>query len=108
MDGPNEHLATARHLFEAGQYAESEAAFRQAIDAGAPEGDARYGIGMVRKRQGDLAAAQEEFGRCVRVDPNNANAWYQLGDIAERDGDAELALTYYRRALAIAPQHHGA
>src|SRR6266850_642421 len=58
-------------------------------------------LGMVERRQGDAAAALEQFNRAVALDPADAVSFAQAGEILEERGDFAGAETAYRNAANV-------
>src|SRR5439155_117657 len=69
---------------------------------------ARTGLGFVRLRQGDAAAAERSFTTALRGDSSEADAWFGLGLARNRLGRRADAIPAWRRALAIAPGYSDA
>ncbi len=82
--------------------ARSSAATDKAIDA-AVVAAAHQGLGLVRLRQGDLAAAQTALDAAVAGDPTLVRAWTAKGVIADRQRDFKAADAAYGRAVGLDP-----
>jgi Flp pilus assembly protein TadD len=64
---------------------------------------AHQGLGLVRLREGNLAAAQSELDAAVAADPSLVRAWMARGVVADRQRDFDRADIAYARAIALAP-----
>lgn len=96
-------IAAARQAMNAGRLDEARAAYQRAI-AATPDSAVLYReLGMVEQRQGDAAAALEQFNRAVALDPADAVSLAQAGEILEERGDFAGAETAYRNAATVDP-----
>src|SRR5882672_6227623 len=96
-------IAAARQAMNAGRLDEARAAYQRAI-AATPDSAVLYReLGMVERRQGDAAAALEQFNRAVALDPSDAVSLAQAGEILEERGDFAGAETAYRNAATADP-----
>ena len=94
-------IAAARQAMNAGRLDEARAAYQRAI-AATPDSAVLYReLGMVERRQGDAAAALEQFNRAVALDPADAVSLAQAGEILEERGDFAGAETAYRNAANV-------
>jgi hypothetical protein len=59
--------------------------------------------GQAARDAGDLAAAEQLFGRLAARDPSDAEAHHHLAGVQSRMGRFEAAEASWRRALALAP-----
>ena len=88
---------------------------RTSTSRGAAEAQEQFLLGrhlFLRRRPGDLAAAEQHFQRAVKLDPQHARAWAALAGACNARGFDELRDPTYRleeqrmaleRALAIDP-----
>jgi len=67
-------LAAAGDLMVAGKYAEAADLYRQLLNLNSRNPDALAGLGLALGRQFKLDAADEQFDRLLKLDPNNAVA----------------------------------
>jgi Tfp pilus assembly protein PilF len=111
---PADPGAEARQLafqrLEAGQVADSARRFEELIRANPADSDALGGLGIIRLREGNAAAARQLLERAIAADPASARNWQRALDAASygdevaaargllRRGDAEGADTIARRA----------
>lgn len=101
-------LAKAMQLVALGRHDDSEALFNQLIESNSHVAESMYGLGVIRLNTGKIDLAQQQFERCVSIQPNHANAYYYLGHIAELKKDDISAATFFKKALAVNPKHAGA
>uniref|UniRef100_UPI0035C9CF1F tetratricopeptide repeat protein n=1 Tax=uncultured Sphingomonas sp. TaxID=158754 RepID=UPI0035C9CF1F len=94
--------------FDAGNTAEAESIFRDAILDGDPDGSGHYGMGLVHLDRGESVKAKAMFLTCIRINPSNAHAHYYLANFSRDAGNPADAAREYRRALEIDPMHSGA
>jgi len=96
-------IAAARQAMNAGRLDEARGAYQRAI-AATPDSAVLYReLGMVERRQGDTAAALEQFNRAVALDATDAVSLAQAGEILEERGDFAGAETAYRNAATADP-----
>lgn len=82
-------------LEEAGQLTETAA-------AAAPEVPlAWYNLGLIRRRQGDIAAALAAYGRAIEISPDHAEAHQNLAVAQLLGGGIEGARASFRRAIEL-------
>jgi Tfp pilus assembly protein PilF len=62
----------------------------------------RFSLGNALLKQGDHAAATEEFRRAVQFDPNYSAAWKLLGKACFAANDAVGAAEAWRQGIAVA------
>ena len=96
-------IAAARTAMNAGRLDEARAAYQRALEATPDSGVLYRELGMVERRQGDTAAALEQFNRAVALDPSDAVSLAQAGEILEERGDFAGAETAYRNAATADP-----
>jgi tetratricopeptide (TPR) repeat protein len=96
-------IAAARQAMNAGRLDEARTGYQRALEA-TPDSAVLYReLGMVERRQGDSAAALEQFNRAVALDPADAVSLAQAGEILEERGDFAGAETAYRTAATVDP-----
>jgi tetratricopeptide (TPR) repeat protein len=105
---PQERLAAARKLYDEGRLADSERAYRQAIDSNEQNADGFYGVGLVRYSSRDYSGARQWFAASLERNPRHEHSLYYLGLIAERDGKSETALRLYGSVISLNPRHKSA
>jgi len=69
---------------------------------GRDSADARYDLGVLALRSGDLDVARAELERSLALGPN-ARTWIALGSLHERTASWDAALSAYAEALALVP-----
>jgi len=65
--------ALARALFDARRYREAEVRFTELVDARPDDDYARFGLGLSRLRQGDLAGAVQQLAMAATMRPGRAD-----------------------------------
>jgi tetratricopeptide (TPR) repeat protein len=95
----------AEVLFKAGQQAQAEELFTQAVAADPTDPGALVGLGIIRQAQGDLPGAIRRFEEAVAVRPNHVEAYNNLGWAKALSGDLPAAEKDLTRALELAPGH---
>ena len=94
-------LNLAAQLLERGELQEAEALCQRAT-AVAPEiGLGWYNLGLIRRRQGDLAGALEAYREARRVQPDHPETHQNLGVALLLGGDIEGARASFRQAIAL-------
>ena len=97
-------LNLAALLLELGQPQEAEELCRRAT-AVAPEiGLGWYNLGLIRRKQGDLAGALEAYREARRVNPEHAETHQNLAVASLLGGDIEGARSGFRQAIALLGQ----
>lgn len=100
-----EQVSRARDEARAKAEKPAAAPATDAVPAGRSEAERLYRDGVTARRAGRLKAAEELFGKAVRLAPGNADAHLQLGLTLtglRRYDEARRAL---ERALALAPDY---
>jgi Flp pilus assembly protein TadD len=96
------HLNLAVTLVQAGQFAEAESHYRQALP-GRPTAETHNGLGYVLARQGRTDEAFAEFRKAIDVDAQYTPAYNNLAEALAKQGKLEEAAQYYQRSLAEKP-----
>jgi TPR repeat/Tetratricopeptide repeat len=94
----------ANLLLLAGQTAEAESTYRQAIELDPNKATALFNLGLLLQQRGELREAAELYDRVLKLEPRHAWAHYQAGTIYERWGQKSRAVDSYAAAFAIDPQ----
>ena len=84
-----------------GAYDAARASLRRALDIDPDSPIARFNLGEVLRRQGQLAAAVEQYQKTLALDPSYAKAHLGLGLVTRRQG--RPAVESFRRALRFDP-----
>jgi tetratricopeptide (TPR) repeat protein len=87
------------------QYAEAEAAYRQAIDISPKRIDAYLQLASLCQQQDKLDEAEQLLRQAVQNDSTNAEAYYNLGMIYEHQEVFDRALESYKKATELAPKY---
>jgi tetratricopeptide (TPR) repeat protein len=94
-------LNLAAQLLERGELQEAEALCQRGT-AVAPEiGLGWYNLGLIRRRQGDLAGALEAYREARRVQPDHPETHQNLAVALLLGGDIEGARASFRQAIAL-------
>ena len=94
-------LNLAAQLLERGELQEAEALCQRAT-AVAPEiGLGWYNLGLIRRRQGDLAGALEAYREARRVQPEHPETHQNLAVALLLGGDIEGARASFRQAISL-------
>ncbi len=92
----------AQKRARAGDYAEAQKLYYNAIQAHPDHADAWRELGVAFFDQGDDARATEALEQAARIQPDARTHLY-LGMVAEREGDTDMALRAYGNALRLHP-----
>jgi tetratricopeptide (TPR) repeat protein len=112
-DGAAEHGRSGNALYEQGQYAAAESAYRDGLAAlddttGAVFAALQNNLGAALHRQDRFAAARAAFRRAARAAPAPAarrRARFNAGTAAAGQGELRAALSAYRQVLLNDPSH---
>jgi len=63
-------------------------------------------LGAAYRITGQLAEAQENYNKALRLNPNQFNAWLGLGLIAQRQGKTDEAIRNLSRSVELQPSGH--
>lgn len=100
-------IRQARSLFEQGDYAGAEKAYRGLIDR-LPENkriDLELIIAACQQGQGRADEATATLQRTVEMDDSRAESWFQLGRARRQAGDEKGAAEALQRAIVLDPNH---
>ena len=103
LRGERVHLIRGRLAYEAEQFDEAAAAFRQAVDAAPTSVRARVNLGSSLAALGDTEGAIQELRAATDVDPENLPAHFNLGVLLAGQGDDEAAVEQFRAVIERAP-----
>lgn len=103
MSRPEETLANAVRLLNAGRAEEAEALLREAIRAAPQRAEPLHLLGLVRHQRGDTAEAVELLTRAVEKAPRHVDAWRNLGLVCLESGAVERAEACFRHVVELAP-----
>jgi chemotaxis protein methyltransferase WspC len=88
---PEDLLARARFLADAGQLAEALAACRSYLEQAGPSADACSLLGVIQQARGERDAAADAFRRALYLDPNHREALTHAMLLAAERGDVNWA-----------------
>ncbi|HVE84520.1 MAG TPA: tetratricopeptide repeat protein [Myxococcales bacterium] len=92
-------FASAVAAFDAGRLDEAKQLFEAVAGRDDQHAAARYNLGVIAERQGDLAAAERQYRDALAVDPVRARALLGLGKVLRAQGRAEEAVKLLQDAL---------
>lgn len=95
------------NLLAAGDMAQAEECFRQALQLKPDDTPALVCLGYVLKEQGRLAEARVALRKAINTSHAQADVhetYYLLGQISEQQGDLEDAVRQYGAALELRPE----
>ena len=85
------------------RFSEADEAFRSALQIDNEAPLARLGLGLLKIRQGDVAAGRLELETAVALDPRRASLRTWLGRAYFEEGDAEKAANQFALAIGEDP-----
>jgi arylsulfatase A-like enzyme/Flp pilus assembly protein TadD len=97
-------LEEARHLAQAGRWAESEAGLREILAEIPGHISARNTLALALIKQGRPAEAREEYIKSLSYDPEQNRNYALLGNLALAEKDLDGAEKYLREAVRITPR----
>jgi tetratricopeptide (TPR) repeat protein len=97
------HLESGKTLYESGDLVKAILEFRNALQINPRGVEARYYVGLILERQGNLPAALSAFQEVSLQDPKHADAQRKLGQYALMGADPEKALLHADKLIAIDP-----
>jgi predicted O-linked N-acetylglucosamine transferase (SPINDLY family) len=107
-DAPRTHMNVALALQKIGRTEEALTAARQAVHCDPLLAPARFNLGQLLARQGNLALAEVELNECLRLVPNFVDARVALADLRELHGDDAGCERELRAVFAHDARHSGA
>ncbi len=105
MSSPEDALARADHLADAGHFAEAESIYRQMLAAEPNSARLRHHLATLLVQIGNWADAAAECRAAIRLRPDYAAAWNTLGVALSRDGQHDPAIAALRSALDVDPRY---
>jgi tetratricopeptide (TPR) repeat protein len=97
------NLGVARQ--QAGEVAEAEFAYRQALKVRPESTDAMLNLGMTLQLRDDSAGAREQYESLLQLTPSCVPARWNLGLLLEEMDEHEAASKQYERITAADPTH---
>lgn len=107
MQTDAELIRQARGLFEKGDFAGAEKAYRGLLEV-LPEAkhvELELIIGACLQAQGRQDDALETIKRAVEMDTTRAESWFQLGRTQRQRGDEKQATWALQKAITLDPNH---
>src|SRR5215813_4286086 len=96
-----EHLKNGKAFFESGNLSKANIEFRSALQINPAGTEAKYYIGRIFERKGNVPAAIGAFQEVALQDPNNREVQLKLGQYALMNGDAGEASTRADKLIAL-------
>jgi tetratricopeptide (TPR) repeat protein len=100
---PAVYYYLGKSLFEAGDDAAAEQAFRKASELKPDMKYAHFFLGNIHLRGERFKEAAEEYEQETALAPDNDRVWFQLGQAYARAGEDDKALAALEKASAIDP-----
>ena len=97
-------VSHARQLYDAGKFAEAQAAYESAIAANPSSAAAQAGLARSLLRQEKIDQARETITKAVAAQPNSAALLSALGDVQFRFAEMGEAEGSYLKALKLDPK----
>jgi tetratricopeptide (TPR) repeat protein len=96
-----EHLKNGKALFESGDLSKANIEFRNALQINPAGAEAKYYVGLIFEKRGNIPAAIGAFQEVSLQDPNNRDVQLKLGQYALMYGDAGEASTRADKLIAL-------
>ncbi len=90
-------------LLKAGKDDEAELEFQQVATAYPAYPGALVNLGILYRKHGDLAKADQSLHAAVQRDPNDATGWCELGVTLRLEGKFHEAVDAYNQAVSVSP-----
>jgi len=96
-----EHLKNGKAFFESGNLSKANIEFRNALQINPAGTEAKYYIGLIFEKKGNIPGAIGAFQEVSMQDPNNREVQLKLGQYALMYGDAGEASTRADKLIAL-------
>jgi tetratricopeptide (TPR) repeat protein len=96
-------FADAVAAFEAGKLDDAKQRFESIPEDDAHRAAARYDLGVIAERQGDLAAAESHYREALALRPDSARTLNAIAQVLREQGQAAGAVPLYQAALQKHP-----
>lgn len=102
-----EYFNVGLNLAQQGKLADSEIAFRQAINLKPDYAEAYGNLGVILKSQGkaSLTEIANIFRKSIQLQPNNPDICYNLGTVLTQDGSSSEAIEWLNQAIKLKPNY---
>ena len=94
----------ARRFYDCQQWTEAAAHYQKAIETDPKEMIYHFNLGLVRRKQGDLAGARQATLEALTTDDTYFDSWRSLARIALEQKDYLSAFEAYEVALSFRPE----
>ena len=105
MHDPQNHLANALQLHQAGDLNAAARIYEAILAHDANHADARHFLGVVHYQRGQIHSAIDDIQQAIRLQPSNATYYHNLGEVYLAANDLAAAENAYRQAIAIRPNY---
>jgi Flp pilus assembly protein TadD len=95
------HIESGKTLYDSGDLVKAILEFRNALQINPRGVEARYYVGLILERQGNLPAALSAFQEVSLQDPTHREAQRKLGQYALMGADPEKALLHADKLVAL-------
>lgn len=95
-----ELFAEAVKAFDAGKLDDAEKSFARVVEKAPDNVSARYNLGVIAERKGDIAGAQAQYEAAHKLDANHEPTLLNLGKIYRLQAKVDKAIALYEAALA--------
>jgi tetratricopeptide (TPR) repeat protein len=99
------HMESGKALYASGDLVKAILEFRNALQINPRGVEARYYVGLILERQGNLPAAYAAYQEVSLQDPNHREAQEKLGQFALMGADPEKALLHADRLIKLDPKN---
>jgi len=101
---PVKQVELGNMYLQLGSFADSAAAYREAIALDPTIAEAHFNLGNVLCEMNESAAALDAYRQAISVRPDFFEAYFNLADTLAGNGRLDEAATMYRKAAEIRPQ----
>jgi tetratricopeptide (TPR) repeat protein len=96
-------LGIAMTTLEQGDLPAAERMLDEAAHAADATTEVFYGLGEVKKAEGNMADATKAYERAAQMDPDWGKPMFALAQVALNEGDKARALSFFERVVAVDP-----
>jgi cellulose synthase operon protein C len=99
------HMQRGLALMESGDEIKAQLEFRNVLKADRDNAPARFALGDIAERRGDLRGAVAQYRRVAEADPRHVDARLRLARLMLLGGAMDEAITFADAAYALAPEN---
>lgn len=100
-----EQLQRAFLLWQQKRFADADSICREVLARAPRDADALHLSGLIRRRLGDLAGAEQCIRQSIQLQPSRAEFHSNLGNLLRAQGRPHEARASYERAVSLDPRH---